>query len=65
MLCSIGTMASLLDVEGSAGAEIGAEGGGADAGAGAGAETKAEASEGALALALQDLGNVMEGSSRF
>ena len=56
-------MASVLYIEGPAGARVGAESGGAGAGVRAGTEAKAEASEGALAL--RDPGNVMEGSSGF
>ena len=59
MLCSMGTITSLLGIEGSAEAEIGVEGGGTGAGAGT------IASEGARAMALRDPGNVMEGSSGF
>ena len=57
MLYSMGTIASLLGAEGLARAEIGARGGGTGVGVGT--------SEGAQALALWDLGNVMEGSSEF
>jgi len=59
MLCSMGTITSLLGIEGPAEAEIGVGGGGTGAGAGT------RASERARAMALRDPGNVMEGSSGF
>ena len=59
MLCSMGTMVSLLGAEGPAGVEIGAGGGGTSASVGV------RASEGACVVALRDPGNVMEGSSGF
>jgi len=56
-------MASVLCIEGPTGAGVGAGVGGTGAGVGAGIED--EASEGALALASRDLGNVIVGSSGF
>ncbi len=55
----MGTIMSLLGIEGPAEDEIGVGGGGIGVGAGT------IASEGARAMALRDPGNVMEGSSGF
>jgi len=59
ILCSKGTIASLLGTEGPA--ESGTGAGGVGAGTGVGTR----ASEGARALPLQNPGNVMEGSLGF
>ena len=58
-------MASVLCIGGLVGVGVDAESGGACAGVGIGAGAEVEALEGALALALRDPGNVMEGPSGF
>ena len=65
MLCNIGTMASVLCMDGPTGAETGVRGAEVGTGAGVGVETEVEAYAGALALVLRDPRNVMIGSSGF